>query len=723
MINEIRMKGVASYKAEASLVTEHKVNLIYGLNGTGKSTLSAFLYDQSDPTYRSCRTAPERPDGVIVYNQAFVRDYFHVADGLKGIFNLSRENKAAEEKIATAQEELVKLREVLSNAVLRRQATQQAYAAERRKAVDAVWKIKTTYTGGDRVLEYCLEGLKAQKDKLFDHLAALERPPAAPEFSDRDLKAEVEKVADETAQPQEELPILEFAGGSVETDPLHEEPIVGAATSDVAALIESLRNADWVHQGLEYLPSELDPGGRALCPFCQEPTITEELIARINTYFDEKYRARVAKLERLAQEYTNAFDDIQRLETYEARIPDSMLLAELESRYRIFQRKVQDNRRALNARIENPATLSPLEMTQAALDEFNAVVGRINDDIRRNNAKLRNRAATLAELKTRFWELMRWQYDQTMVRHDADAKNAADQIETADEEIERLEAAVSLQRQKIIEAQKETVNVEEAVRAINEALSGLGIHELQITKHGERHYRVVRPGQPEDAFSSLSEGEKTIISFLYFCELCKGRATPEDPRGVRIVVIDDPVSSLSHIYLFNVGQLIKSEFFRSDQFDQIFVLTHSLYFFYELADTNHERRKRSQKLFRMTKSAAGTAIRELKYEEIQNDYQAYWSIVNDPNQPPALIANCMRNIVEYFFGFVRRRDFNSVFQMPELQRPEFQAFCRYMNRESHSNPQNLFDIKEFDYGYFRDGLKQVFTATGYRDHYEAMSRV
>ena len=89
MITEIRMEGVASYKAEASLLTDRKVNLIYGLNGTGKSTLSTFLYDQNNPIYGRCRTAPEKPDGVIVYNQAFVRDTFHVADGLKGIFNLS----------------------------------------------------------------------------------------------------------------------------------------------------------------------------------------------------------------------------------------------------------------------------------------------------------------------------------------------------------------------------------------------------------------------------------------------------------------------------------------------------------------------------------------------------------------------------------------------------------------------------------------------------------
>lgn len=38
----------------------------------------------------------------------------------------------------------------------------------------------------------------------------------------------------------------------------------------------------------------------------------------------------------------------------------------------------------------------------------------------------------------------------------------------------------------------------------------------------------------------------------------------------------------------------------------------------------------------------------MKYEDIQNDYQAYWHIIKDKKQSPALIANCMRNVMEYF---------------------------------------------------------------------------
>jgi wobble nucleotide-excising tRNase len=211
-----------------------------------------------------------------------------------------------------------------------------------------------------------------------------------------------------------------------------------------------------------------------------------------------------------------------------------------------------------------------------------------------------------------------------------------------------------------------------------------------------------------------------IISFLYFIELCRGKKEATETGKKKIIVIDDPISSLSHIYVFNVGRLIHNEFLRSDKYEQVFLLTHSLYFFYEMTDTNKERRKEQQKLFRLRKNTTGSEILEMKYEEIQNDYHSYWFVVKDDKQPAALIANCMRNIIEYFFNFVEKRDLNDIFQKQEMQDNRFQAFNRYINRESHSLGQNIFDIKEFNYQDFKDAFAELFKVTGYENHYKKM---
>ena len=67
MISKIVLNGVASYKKEAVLDTDKKVNLLYGLNGTGKSTFSEFLYDQTGARFSQCSIEGlEENDTVLV---------------------------------------------------------------------------------------------------------------------------------------------------------------------------------------------------------------------------------------------------------------------------------------------------------------------------------------------------------------------------------------------------------------------------------------------------------------------------------------------------------------------------------------------------------------------------------------------------------------------------------------------------------------------------------
>jgi len=271
-------------------------------------------------------------------------------------------------------------------------------------------------------------------------------------------------------------------------------------------------------------------------------------------------------------------------------------------------------------------------------------------------------------------------------------------------------------------AKKGTVKIDEAVTKINSELMNIGVHDFKIKRHSDHLYKLERLEGGDGRFKSLSEGEKMIIALLYFGELCLGNESPEEVSGGRIVVLDDPVSSMSHIFVFNVGRLLLAKFFLNNLITQVFVFTHSLYFFYEMTDTDHDRRKKNQALFRIKKGLDGSSIVPMKYEEIQNDYQAYWQVINEVGHHLGLIAIYMKKQLEYFVGFVERKSFNNLFQAPALQQNKFQAFSRYMNRESHSFAQNVFDIKEFDYEVFKEGMRLVFEISGYEKHFQQMTK-
>lgn len=722
MINKIVMRNVASYKAESVLETDKKVNLIYGLNGTGKSTLSGYLYDMTEEQYRECRVEGLcNTDKVLVYNQKFITDNFYETEEIHGIFTLSKKNKEVKKIVDEAKESLKLLVEKQNNVETERKELSDKYQKQLSAFYKEVWKIKTEYSGGDRVLEYCLEGLKGKQETLFNYVAGVLIGDDEINYSVDDLKREVQELKGDL---EKEILIKNFSFmvEEIEISSLLGKIIVGNKDSSVAALIEKLENSAWVNDGLQYvhIDNEIAP-----CPFCQQMTISQELLSQIKGYFDESYQRDIRRIEELLSNYQ------QRIEEGIAQIEElksNRFLEEYVNEIEICLSKIinitTENSRLLREKIKTPSLVVGISSLSECEKEINIIIEKANNKINVYNEKIDNVQESLKSIKSRFWKLMKKQYLSVFTLYEATKNNYMTDDEEYRKKAEQIVKDIHQQQGVIAQKQKETVNIDEAVENIKQGLVDIGITDFTIEKYSEENalYRLKREDSRGNVFKTLSEGEKMVISFLYFIELCKGETTVDSSATGKIIVIDDPISSLSHIYVFNIGRLIHNEFLRTKKYEQIFVLTHSLYFFYELTNTNHKEREETQKLIRLCKNVDGSSFVSMKYEEIQNDYQAYWHIIKEREQAPALIANCMRNIIEYFFGFVEKVDFPQVFQKPELQDTRFLAFNRYMNRESHSKGQNIFDIKEFDYDNFKDALKLVFEIEGYSEHYQKMMK-
>lgn len=719
MITKIKLSKVASYKAETVLETDRKVNLIYGLNGAGKSTLSNFLYNRNNPNFSSCSIEGYSGEEILTYNQNYISDFFYESDSLKGIFTLSKENKQAEQKIKQAESEVAKHRETIKQLEVKQSDNQKNFANLKQKAENKFWEIKTRFTGGDRVLEYCLENLMGRKESLTNHILSIAKPEEQPKTTVELIKQEVESLERDSGNKIATVSKINFPSSSIESNTIFQKIIIGNEDSPISQLIATLGNSDWVYQGIKYLPENI-PDANAQCPFCQEKTVTSDLISEITNYFDKSYKSDLDNLQKAYNDYKREIESTSLPGEIDSHPFLSEAKSEIELLFTNFKQIVNANLKLIEEKIKTPSQIIELNSSSEAKNTFNEAIETVNRKISEHNLKLDNKKTTLNNLKTTFWSLMRWEYDQTITSYNDMKSEFEKRKKEIDEEKQEALTTIEQQKKVISEQQKKTVNIEEAIQNINNGLRELGIDSFHIAKHTENLYKIVRDEEDKHTFMSLSEGEKMIISFLYFREQCKGKKEPGETTNPKIVIIDDPISSLSHIYVFNVALLIKNDFFNSPLYDQIFILTHSLYFFYELTDTNHDRRKQNQILYRLIKDDSGSKFFQMKYEEIQNDYHAYWSIVKNPSHPPALLANSMRNIIEYFFGFIEKKDFSNIQQMPSLKEPRFQAFFRYINRESHSLGQNIFDFKEFNYDDFKDALKNLFIATGYEEHYKKM---
>lgn len=720
MISKIVLNGVASYKKEAVLDTDKKVNLLYGLNGTGKSTFSEFLYDQTGARFLQCGIEGlEENDTVLVYNQKFVQDIFYESEGIHGIFTLSKGNADAQKVIDTTSAEVKKLTEQKQKIEEKKTKDEQKHLGDIEEYKKQIWKIKTEYTGGDRVLEFCLDGLKGNKNTLFQHIISLEKPKGELYYSVDDLKKEARQLQGE-AQGRQPLSKVLINVEDIEQSELLSKVIIGNKNSAVASLIETLGNSDWVNTGIKYVHID---GEKGVCPFCQQKTITQNFLEQINAYFDESYNRDKSQIEQMISSYDA---QIKKATDFFNAIKDDSFLeknkAEIESLSANLISVLEHNLNTLREKAKTPSIQVSLQPINEIIESINSIIKNVNNEITLYNQRIADIKGSKSKIRDRFWCLMRKEYNDVIELYVKNEKDYEQSVKNAQKELQTITSEINTNIALIEENRKKTVNIDEAVENIKNGLIDIGITDFTIEKYSEEDalYRLKREDLDEDVFKTLSEGEKMVISFLYFMELCKGESTAEKASNKKIVVIDDPISSLSHIYVFNIGRLIHNEFLRTKKYDQLFILTHSLYFFYELTNTNHKERKETQKLFRICKNTESSYFEDMKYEDIQNDYQAYWHIIKDEKQSPALIANCMRNVMEYFFNFVEKQDFAQVFQRPELQENRYMAFNRYMNRESHSKGQNIFDIKEFNYDSFREAFKKVFETEGYIDHYNKM---
>lgn len=725
MITKIALKNVASYKQETTLETDKKINLIYGLNGVGKSIMSKYLQNSTNEEFSDCHIAPEINSDeveILVYNQKYIEENFYNSPALGGIFSLSKGNKEAIEVIDKAKSEITRLSNL--NDIENRGKTDldNNFQKKRETAIDTIWAIKTDYTGGDRVLEYCLKGLMGKKELLFDHIRKIPKPSAPIKDID-EIKKEAQIFKNDTPKI-EELPLVQFHSKMLETDPILQRAIIGSKNSTFSELIQQLDSSDWVRAGMKYISDDKNDIDK--CPFCQQPIDKNCVIRELTKCFDKTYENDKNKLDTILSSYRDLLEKVKEYPEFETtpileNLKNAYLLA-----YKEFKSCIDRNFDSLKRKIETPSVAISLTDSSVSLSKLNGIISQANKKIKDFNTKIDKKEETLNQLKEEFWNNMRSNYDPIISNFEKSEKDYNKNSQLIEDKIKLNNKKINKQNEIIIVKQKDIINIQEAISHINTGLLELGINSFEIVEFKEGNennlYRIKRGDDTNNIFKSLSEGEKMIISFLYFIEECKGRKAVAESQKKKIIVIDDPISSLSHIYVFNIGRLIHNEFLGSNNYEQIFVLTHSLYFFYELTYINKDRREANQKLFRIYKNETGSFISEMKYEEIQNDYQSYWLIIKDDKQAPALIANCMRNIIDYFFNFIEKTDFNNVFQRPRLKCNKFQAFNRFMNRESHSLGQNIFDIKEFDYNSFKEAFRLVFEESGYEEHYKKMMK-
>lgn len=732
MIDSLSLKNVATYDNSGIQMTNlKKVNFIYGTNGCGKTTVSNLLGNPSDPLFPDCSIVWKHglPLKVLVYNKDF-RDKNFGKGKIDGVFTLG---EATKEEIEAINQMQINLVEIKDNGIKKKEALEKLIADKHRieeEFRDEVW-VNVYKEYEDDFKEAFVGGMKREtfKNKILAEFA--NNTSELRTYDELTEKAKTIFGDVPTAMPL--ISSISFNRIlEVEVNKIWQKKIIGKVDVEIALLIQKLNLNDWVNEGRNYLQED------QICPFCQQTTITEDFKKQLEDYFDESFTADTGLVKVLADEYNrvaiNLVNTLEQIEaTEKSNITSKLDIDTFSALLRTVSSQFITNKELLNNKIKEPSRSIKLIPLGEQLETIAKKLTEANAKIKTHNEIVTNYSSEKANLIKAVWKYLSNEFKvktETFQKKSAGMQTGIDALLRQRQEL--LDSYNAL-GQKIKDENKNVTSVQPSVDEINRILKSYGFLNFEIvpSKSEKNQYHVQR----EDgciAESTLSEGEITFITFLYFLQLTKGSTKEETITEERILVVDDPISSLDSNVLFVISSLIK-EIIRTIKKDegnikQIILLTHNVYFHKEVSFVDGRTPENGDTNFWiLRRNYNKSAIQSFGMKNpIHNSYELLWQELKNRDKNSGMtIQNTMRRIIEHYFKILGKYvDDNLITSFTNQQEQEIcRSLVCWINDGSHCIPDDLFiEHQDATIDKYFEVFKKIFIQMRHEEHYKMMTR-
>lgn len=735
MINNIKIAGVASYDRPGVEITAlQKINFIYGANGCGKTTISNFLANTSDPRFGACSI--EWDDGnainVLAYNKKF-RDENFTTGKISGVFTLGKATKDELENIQIKKDELVCLRD--ENA--KQKDTLSKQEAQLQQLMDGFtdecWAF---YKQNERDFKEALRGSINSKVVFRDKILSEKKSNASAILSRSDLKDKADTLLAKQPVRLATVPTIntDVAIKDVECDDIWNKVIIGKTDVDISALIGKLGNSDWVNQGRQYL------SGDDTCPFCQKKTIDDILRKQIEAYFDEGFEKDSQRIKTQAAKYTvltaGVISILDQIEALEKSNEDTKLdIDKFSMHLKVLHVQIAENKLLIASKLEKPSREVILVDTDVELIALSGLISAANSTIGIHNQLVDNYSQEVSMLKSEVWRFLVEELSEKIKKYEGMLNGFNKGISNIKQQIHDRGLSISQLNNNIVALSKNVTSVQPAVDEINRLLSAYGFTGFKIVSSpDQKNFYAIRRDNGDLAHDTLSEGEITFITFLYFVQLAKGAIDEDSVTDDRVIVVDDPISSLDSNILYVVSTIIKNiireiKENHAGSIKQLFLLTHNVYFHKEASFWGGRKTQdKDVHFWILRKSLNITSIQPFgKDNPIESSYELLWREVKEWQRNAGItLQNTLRRIIENYFKILGKyKDENLVEKFSTF---EDQQICRsllsWINDGSHTIPDDLFvQAPEDSAEKYLAVFEKIFEHTGNYGHYQMMMGV
>lgn len=764
------------------------INFFYGRNGSGKSTLTRAikrgskveLIPQTDGSFKEGYLASDNPldyaNGgnplgytTLIYDTDFVKRNFVDNPTMPGVFTITEQKANIRKTIEKKEDEKkdieknVKVENGKGNVVIQQK---KKYEDDFKKKIysDYVSPTKNRYPLCDTKMKTA--------DSAIKETQAMSRDLRDPHpYTDEEIKTFYDTAFSEQKDRYEPLfePKKPYKYKEYESSDLWETSIESHSQTELAVFYQQLGNIRWVKEGHDNYAHAT--GG--YCPYCHQelkPDFEEEFAK----CFDQTYKTLTQKLNEVSEAYKSAIQSIFQpmANNLTSKFPN-VKTSQLREKLEVLKAAVLENTTEIDKKLKDPSIKIQLKPIDSEIEEVVKVIQSLNEAIKKNNdiveggdKKKKECASMVRQQLACTIRAALVEHDKKLAQYDADAKVFYDKA------IEIGKEAIKLQEE-IDELRKDTADVEAVAGKINDYLAQSGFTGFKLVPANDAgDYRVAREGHEGEEVHDLSEGERNFLGFLYFYFTVDGSLSLENASRPKIVVIDDPVSSMDSSALFLVSSMVRKLLQACHHYNepsekadepmniaQIFVLTHNVFFHKNitLAQDTDDRYKRVVfnlihkdgnnnstviPCIRERKAAAGT-FKE-NYNPVQNSYTTLWIEYLEVTSEESVL-NVIRRILEYYFiqlcgnnGMDLRK---AIFETdegkkkfihinPSTGKPDNRNFdaadtmLQYLNEAPSVTDDGLNYVKGgcADPNVYRKVFRKIFECMGQISHYDMMIR-
>ena len=734
MINSISINNVANFDSAGTQITDlKKINFIYGANGSGKTTISNFIANPDNADYQECVINWQHgiPLKTLVYNKQF-RDINFGREKIEGVFTLGQATKADIERIKQKQEELAGLK---AEGIKRRETRKKQEEKNTRLQSmfkENVWKkIYKTY---EIHFKEAFKGFITKerfKQKLLSEYEANKSPLLT-------IDTLQEKAKTIFGEAPEKLPLINLDSydrlPEIENDNIWTKKIIGKSDADIANMIQRLNLNDWVNQGRAFLQEDNNT-----CPFCQQPTISDTFKKQLEEYFDETFITSVKKIASLNEEYLQLFqnmlNELSMIEANEKVKKETYLNIDTFSTYlKTVSSQFISNKELLSSKIKEPSRSIELVSSKKQLKHITEMIFHANDKIKKHNEIVTNYQSERNDLIQSIWKYLVEEFKEDVRKYVNKTKGLQIGIDFLAKDIDKKRKKWTRLNDEIKELTQNVTSIQPTIDQINTTLKAYGFVNFEIvpSQEDKNHYQIKRD-DGTSAASTLSEGEITFITFLYFMQLAKGSTDEKTITDERILVVDDPVSSLDSNVLFVVSTLLKSIIRKikkgEGSIKQLILLTHNVYFHKEVSFIDGRSNGDKDTVYWiLRKMDKITSIQPFGMKNpIKTSYELLWQELKDKeNNSWVTIQNTMRRIIENYFKLLGKYGDDDL--ISQFTSKEEQEICRslicWINDGSHSISDDLYiESPAETIDKYLNVFKDIFVHTRHEGHYNMMMGV